>query len=99
MIRGDSHRGDVLQELQSLLTGRPIDFLYIDGDHRYEGVRTDFEMYSPLVRPGGVIAFHDIATRDSGYGTGRLWAELRDLYRSEEWVASSSTKGNGLLYL
>jgi hypothetical protein len=34
--------------------------LFIDGDHTYEGVRRDFEMYSPLVRKGGIIAFHDI---------------------------------------
>jgi len=36
------------------------DFLFIDGDHTYEGVEGDFEMYSPLVRRGGIIAFHDI---------------------------------------
>ncbi len=99
LIRGDSHRSEVMQELQLRLAGRPIDFLYIDGDHTYEGVRSDFEMYSPLVRSGGLIAFHDIATQKAGCGVHRLWAELRDRYRSEEWVASSSTKGNGLLYL
>ena len=39
---------------------RKIDFLFIDGDHTYEGIRADFENYSTLVRPGGLIAFHDI---------------------------------------
>jgi len=42
------------------LNGEPLDFLFIDGDHTYEGVKRDFEMYSPLVRNGGIIAFHDI---------------------------------------
>lgn len=37
-----------------------MDFLFIDGDHAYEGVKADFEMYSPLVRKGGLVALHDI---------------------------------------
>jgi predicted O-methyltransferase YrrM len=37
-----------------------LDFLFIDGDHTYEGVKQDFEMYTPLVRKGGLVAMHDI---------------------------------------
>jgi predicted O-methyltransferase YrrM len=37
-----------------------IDFLMIDGDHSYEGVKADFNLYHKLVRKGGIIAFHDI---------------------------------------
>ncbi len=37
----------------------PIDLLFIDGDHSYEGVRRDWELFSPHVRPFGVIVFHD----------------------------------------
>ena len=36
-----------------------IDFLHIDGDHTYEGVKLDWELYSPKVRPGGYITVHD----------------------------------------
>lgn len=36
------------------------DFLFIDGDHSYEGAKRDFELYKTLVRPGGIIALHDI---------------------------------------
>jgi predicted O-methyltransferase YrrM len=43
-----------------VLNEQNLDFLFIDGDHTYKGVKEDFEMYSPLVRKGGVIAFHDI---------------------------------------
>jgi predicted O-methyltransferase YrrM len=42
------------------LKDNKVDFLFIDADHSYEGVKKDFEMYSPLVRKGGIIAFHDI---------------------------------------
>jgi predicted O-methyltransferase YrrM len=37
----------------------PIDFVFIDGDHSYEGLRADWEGWSPLVAPGGVVALHD----------------------------------------
>ncbi len=36
-----------------------IDFLFIDGDHSYEGVKTDFELYSKLLSNRGIIAIHD----------------------------------------
>jgi hypothetical protein len=32
-----------------------------NGDHSRDGVRQDFDMYSALVAPGGLIAFHDIS--------------------------------------
>lgn len=37
----------------------PIDLLFIDGDHEYEGVKLDCNLYLPKVRPGGLAAFHD----------------------------------------
>jgi predicted O-methyltransferase YrrM len=38
----------------SRFLGDGIDVLLIDGDHTYEGVSTDYQMYGPLVRPGGL---------------------------------------------
>jgi predicted O-methyltransferase YrrM len=59
-IRGDSHDASTLEQLQTFLGDRPVDVLFIDGDHTYEGARMDYDMYAPLVRPGGLVAFHDI---------------------------------------
>ena len=36
-----------------------IDFLFIDGDHSYEGVKRDFELYTQLLTENGVILIHD----------------------------------------
>ena len=36
-----------------------IDFLHIDADHSYEGVKKDFELYSQIMSPGGIISLHD----------------------------------------
>ena len=37
----------------------PIDFLFIDGDHSFEGLRGDWEAWSSLVLAAGVVALHD----------------------------------------
>jgi predicted O-methyltransferase YrrM len=36
-----------------------IDFIFIDGDHSYEGIKRDWEDWSVKVKPGGIIALHD----------------------------------------
>ncbi|WP_239404649.1 class I SAM-dependent methyltransferase [Frankia sp. Cj3] len=79
VIFGDSHADDVRNTLVGVLGNEPIDLLFIDGDHTYEGVRQDYEMYSPLVRPGGVIAFHDVGPHPAipSVGVGRFWSEIR----------------------
>lgn len=38
----------------------PIDFLFIDGDHRQAAVMADLQSWVPKVRPGGLVAGHDI---------------------------------------
>jgi predicted O-methyltransferase YrrM len=38
---------------------RPIDLLFIDGDHSEEGTRSDWDAFSPHVVVGGVVIFHD----------------------------------------
>lgn len=37
----------------------PIDMIFIDGDHSYEGVKRDWELFAPFVRQFGVVVFHD----------------------------------------
>lgn len=46
-------------DLPAVLHGRQIDLLFIDGDHHYAPVRADYLKFSPFVRPGGVLVFHD----------------------------------------
>ena len=60
----DSHDQSTLEAVSVYLGGEKVDFLFIDGDHSYEGVKQDYEMYSPLVRKGGIIAFHDAGITD-----------------------------------
>lgn len=34
-------------------------FIFVDGDHSYEGVKQDIINYFPLLKPGGIMMFHD----------------------------------------
>ena len=63
-----------------------------------EGVRADFESYAPLVRPGGIIAFHDIAPRQPfpENQVQHLWAELRTRFTVEECVDHPEQMGYGI---
>lgn len=45
----------------------PFDFLFIDAGHLIEDIERDHRAYGPMVRSGGIIAFHD-ALRRPGYG-------------------------------
>lgn len=79
LLRVDSQQVSTREQVLRLLTERPIDFLFIDGDHRYSGVKKDYELYASLVRPGGLIAFHDIRPNryDSTIEVVRLWDEIK----------------------
>lgn len=78
LLRADSHKPETLKAVREVLQDRPVDFLFIDGDHSYEGVRKDFEMYSPLVRNGGIIAFHDVCPgpAENVGGVPDFWREV-----------------------
>jgi predicted O-methyltransferase YrrM len=113
LLRADSHNPATVDEVRSLLGGEPLDFLFIDGDHSYAGVRQDFEAYSSLVGEGGLIGFHDIAAPPtdgpvidadgSRLEVGEVplyWAEIRQRYPSEELVVGvDGCFGIGLLFV
>jgi hypothetical protein len=74
-----------------------IDVLFIDGDHSYKGVKKDFELYSQILSPNGIIILHDT---DARYENTLIVSEdakkdyhkfdgpsklIKDLQKSTEW--------------
>ena len=84
----DSHAMETKEELMRILGGREVDLLFIDGDHRYEGVTQDFNMYAPLVKKDGLIVFHDIVETlpHMNCHTYRFWDEIKQKYPHDEFI-------------
>ena len=95
LIKGDSHWQSTKDELLQLVGSKKIDFLFIDGDHSFEGVKMDFEMYGPLVRPGGLVAFHDIKpTKENNWsGVIPFWSTIKGQYKSTEFLGPEENWG------
>ncbi len=109
VIEGNSYAPHTVNRTRQLLGPSRFDFLFIDGDHEYAGVRADFEAYYHMVRPGGLIAFHDIVPDELartgkrhseshcyGGGVHRLWKELRKQFSHREFVESWDQNGFGI---
>ncbi|MCZ6683990.1 MAG: class I SAM-dependent methyltransferase [Planctomycetota bacterium] len=54
-----------------------IDFLHIDADHHYSGVKLDWDLFSPLVSADGVITLHDTVNYREPCGVPRLLEEIQ----------------------
>jgi len=89
LMDSDSHSETTRQRVAQLLRGRPIDFLFIDGARGVEGVWQDFNLYSPFVAPGGLVAFHDISQNPEEWpnGVAQFWREFTAQHETRECVA------------
>jgi cephalosporin hydroxylase len=79
-VMADSHDPSTPARVSEILGDARVDFLFIDADHTYNGVSSDYNMYRSFVKPGGWIGFHDIkqsAFHESlGVGVGKFWESL-----------------------
>jgi cephalosporin hydroxylase len=97
-IRQNSHHEETKQQLKENLQDHSIDFLFIDADHTYEGVKQDHKMYKDLVSDNGIIAFHDIVPNDTApaIGVDTYWEELKENHTTKEIIADPDQGGGGI---
>jgi len=97
-IRGDSHNLKTKGDLLKIIGKEKIDLLFIDGDHSYLGVKKDWEMYSPLVKKGGFVAFHDICFHPQVLAceVERFWKELKPKYKILEFIDPNEQTWGGI---
>ena len=87
-----------------MIQGGKFDVIFIDGDHTYDGVKKDFELYSDLINKGGIICFHDIWDTEEHHRQGcyvdKFWNEIKENYRYDELGKEIKTWGGiGILYV
>lgn len=99
LIPDSSAKMTTFNKAKEILKGNQLDFLFIDGDHRYEAIKSDYEMYSSLIRPGGIIGFHDIGEKEEGGGS-KFWNEIKNNFKHREILLDTKQeKGIGILYV
>lgn len=99
VFEADSHLDATRARVAGFFRQRPLDVLFIDGDHGYESVRRDYELYGPLLGDGGLVAVHDIVegTPERVGDVPRFWRELRpSLLDPIEFVQSWHQGGFGI---
>jgi hypothetical protein len=89
-IISDSRSNDTVNFIKNL--GIKFDFIFIDGDHSYEGVKNDYEKYKQFLADDGYMAFHDIVeskeTEEYDIFVSKLWKELLPQYKNKyEFIA------------
>jgi len=100
MILGDSHHPLTKAAIMAAVPG--VDFLFIDGDHSRAGVEDDFNFYSKLVKPGGIIAVHDILKdeTDRDIRVYEWWQTVKGSHTAEYIsVDNQTTRGIGVISL
>jgi len=95
---GNSHDSSFKSKIHDELNGELVDFLFIDGDHTEKGAEQDFNDYSGLVRPGGIIAFHDIVKNQPTPNNQiyYLWERLKKNHDVTEFVDDHEQCGFGI---
>ncbi len=67
------HQGYSHPVVRAMPDQEMFDFAFIDASHEYADVLLDFELVYPRIKPGGYIAFHDVAP---GWpGSWRVWEQ------------------------
>lgn len=93
-LMGDTHDPAYITRVHKEVGPGTIDLMFIDGDHTYEGVKADFYNFSPLVKKGGYVAFHDILkTADhisKGCRVDQLWNEIKDKFEHWEFIDNNT---------
>ncbi len=75
----------------------PIDMLLIDGDHSYEAVKFDFELFGQQVPPGGLILLHDSINVGKEFTSWEVKQFLEaEVYGREEYETFTLPFSSGL---
>ena len=75
---GSSSTVNTVKKAYTFLENKPVDVLFIDGDHSFEGVLSDWLLYNPLVIKGGIVAFHDALLSAPELGVADFLEKLRN---------------------
>jgi hypothetical protein len=92
ILFGDSHNSNALMWAREQTPKGGYDLVFLDGDHRFDGVSMDYRRYGPL---GKCVALHDIVNEATD--VPKFWKELQSSLVSKSFIARDSDMGIGLI--
>jgi len=95
VIEGDTNLPGTANKIEPY---GPFDWLFIDAGHYLHEVTADWNLYSPMVRKGGIACLHDILThpRWPSIEVGQLWTRIKNDYDTFEIVADHHAEWGGI---
>jgi predicted O-methyltransferase YrrM len=98
LITGRSQDANIISRVREE-TGE-FDFIFIDGDHHEHQAEHDWWGYWPMLRTGGIMAFHDIFANPSEHCTVfKVWQRIKDAgFKTEELINDRTTMGLGIIH-
>lgn len=101
-IAGDSHD----PAMSRYFSMYEWDFVFIDGDHSYEGVKADFYNVLPYLKKNTPVAFHDIVISQfhhtHGCYVGEFWRDLKNEFKAtkfDEIITNNEWAGIGIVWI
>ena len=103
LIRSDSHSEYTLSKVKKILNGKKIDYLFIDGDHSYHGVKKDYHQYKSSCSTDAIIGIHDINIDNRSprqIFVSDFWDEIKNQYKTKELfsIENVNAMGIGVIY-
>ena len=84
-IRADSTSAETVKVVKE---HAPFDFIFIDGGHDFATAMADWQNYWPMLRTGGLFAFHDIVYLSSGVPA--VWRTVRNHGKWQEFIRENN---------
>lgn len=89
VIYGRSQSNKIKQEFE----GCRFDLIFVDGDHSYGGVSSDYENFKDKCK---YMAFHDILGLRQCEGVKQFWKEIKKEYEGRYWEFIGGTNPSGI---
>jgi len=70
---------------------KKADLIFVDTSHQYEHTKKEIEIYEPILRPGGIMVFHDTVTFYDG-----VQKPINEFLKTHKWPYENKPNCNGL---
>lgn len=90
--RWDFHMMDDIKFIKEVWPKDKLaDLIFVDTSHQYHQTKQEIELYEPILRPGGIMVFHDTTSFYEG-----VQKPINEFLKTHKWPYENRTNCNGL---